>query len=152
MLRWKIPPQITRLLLVTAVILLSYYAARLFLIPDSFGKYGWYRANVLQEYQTLPVKFAGASNCADCHADVVEMKSQGGHKLISCESCHGPAAGHMEDPSLLPKKAEDRNFCIRCHEMNPSRPAFLPQVVAAEHSQGMSCMDCHIPHLPMESP
>ena len=152
MSRFRIPPQIIRLLLVTAGILLSYYVARLFLIPESFGKYGWYRADVLQEYQTLPVTYGGAANCAECHTDVAEMKMKGGHKWIACESCHGPLAAHATDQSVMPKKMLDRNFCVRCHEQNPSRPAGLPQVVSAEHSQGLTCMDCHIPHIPAESP
>ena len=152
MARFRIPPQITRLLLVTAGILLSYYVGRLFLIPESFGKYGWYRAEVLQEYQKLPVTYGGAANCAECHADIVETKMKAGHKMIACESCHGPLAAHVQDQSVLPKKMADRNFCVRCHEQNPSRPSGLPQVVSAEHSQGLTCMDCHIPHIPTESP
>ena len=152
MLRFRIPPQITRLLLVTAGILLSYYVARLFLIPESFGKYGWYRANVLQEYQTIPVTYGGAVNCAECHADIVETKNNGGHRMINCESCHGPLASHIQDQSVMPKKMEDRNFCVSCHEQNPSRPSWLPQVISAEHSQGLTCMDCHVPHIPAESP
>jgi hypothetical protein len=146
----RLPPQITRLLIVTALILASYFIARAFLVPDSFGKYGWYRANALQEHQKQPVKFAGAAICADCHDDVVAKKSLGGHKNISCESCHGPQAQHVNNPEQTPAKITNQNFCLLCHEQNASRPRTLRQIKVSEHFEGQTCLECHIAHAPLE--
>jgi hypothetical protein len=145
----KIPPQINRLLLLTVVIVGSYFAARFFLVPESFGKYGWYRGNALQESAALPITYAGAASCAECHTDVVQEQAKGGHAGIGCESCHGPQKKHAEDASESPTKfAVDRKFCLRCHEANPSRPAGFPQVTDVTHNSIQKCVDCHKPHLP----
>lgn len=146
----RLPPQITRLLVVTAVILVSYFTARLFLVPESFGKYGWYRAEALQAHRKLPVKFAGALACAECHDDILAAKAGGGHKNISCESCHGPQFQHVENPENVPAKIENQNFCLRCHEQNASRPPALPQIQINDHFEGQTCLECHIGHTPGE--
>lgn len=150
--RLQIPPQIWRLVLLTIGIVVSYFTARHFLVPESFGKYGWYRADALKEHQTLPITYAGAAACADCHSDVVETKAKAGHKSVRCESCHGPLAAHAEDPTVTPPKLKDHSFCVRCHEANPSRPENFPQVDVEDHAGNANCMECHIPHIPTEAP
>jgi hypothetical protein len=44
MRRFKMPPQIVRLVLLTLAIVGSYLIARAFLTPASFGELGWYRS------------------------------------------------------------------------------------------------------------
>lgn len=147
----KIPPQIPRLASVTVGIIVVYFVARFFLVPASFGKYGHYRADALKDYAAMPIKHAGAIACAECHTEVVEKKAKGGHKNISCESCHGPLAVHVEDPTVTPQKITDLRFCIRCHSENPSRPEKFPQVNVDEHAGKQNCTECHAPHLPKEA-
>ena len=36
------------------------------------------------------------SVCLDCHDDIFEVKQSSFHKNVSCEVCHGPAAGHPD--------------------------------------------------------
>lgn len=148
----KVPPQITRLALLTALIVVTYLIARYFLVPESFGEYGWYRGNALREIAALPTTFAGEVSCADCHAEVAETKARGKHAGLSCETCHGPLGFHAEDPTLLPPKQRDYRFCLRCHENNPSRPAAFPQIDVADHAGTLSCLTCHQPHHPTEAP
>ena len=45
----KLPPQIVRLVLLTVGIVGSYLVARYFLTPSSFGQYGFYRGQALEE-------------------------------------------------------------------------------------------------------
>ena len=72
---FKMPPQIVRLVLLTIGIVGSYLVARTFLTPQSFGEYGWYRANALGELAAQKPVFAGKESCvkSECHAKVGEM-------------------------------------------------------------------------------
>ena len=45
----KVPPQVARLLLLTALIVCVYLLGRYFLVPATFGDYGHYRAAALEE-------------------------------------------------------------------------------------------------------
>jgi hypothetical protein len=152
MKRFRVPPQVVRLVVLTIAIVVAYFTARHFLVPDSFGKYGWYRADVLKDYAALPTTYAGAAACADCHSEQADLKAKHGHKSVSCESCHGPLGTHASDPSVAPPKIKDHSFCIRCHEANISRPAQFPQIVVADHAGDQNCTECHKPHQPKEAP
>ncbi len=148
----KIPPQITRLLLVTVAIIVAYFTARHFLVPSSFGQFGWYRADALKDYQALPIHYGGQAACADCHDEVVKKRAKAKHRSVPCETCHGPLQAHVDDATVKPPKITDGRFCVRCHEASPSRPEKFPQVVLADHSPGQKCTECHKPHLPTEAP
>jgi hypothetical protein len=149
--RSSIPPQLERLAMLFVAIVVVYFTARFFLVPPSFGKYGWYRADALKDYSALPSTYAGAAACADCHSDVAETKSKQGHHSVSCESCHGPLGAHAEDPSVTPAKISDGRFCVRCHAENPSRPEKFPQVNVEDHAGKQNCIECHSPHEPKEA-
>jgi hypothetical protein len=153
MQKLKMPPQITRLAIVAVAIVVSYFGARFFLVPKSFGKYGWYRADTLKEYAALPISYGGAKACEECHSDEVAAKAKGGHKLISCESCHGPLSAHAADPTTVsPGKITNLRFCVRCHESNMSLPEKFPQVKVEEHAGKSNCVECHLGHQPKEQP
>ena len=146
------PPQIERLALVVAAIAVAYFTARHFLVPHSFGKYGWYRADALADYAALPLTYAGGETCAGCHDEVVVKMAKERHTSIPCQSCHGPSNMHCEDPSVEVPKVKDLDFCVRCHLASPSRPEKFPQVVLADHYEGQACTECHSPHTPKEAP
>jgi hypothetical protein len=152
MKRFRLPPQIVRLVLLTIGIVGSYVVARYFLTPVSFGEYGWYRGDALRERASLPTAFAGKQSCLECHETQGEKLAKSGHKTLSCEACHGPLAWHAADPmsGKLDKNAVISD-CLRCHESNPSRPKLHKQIVAKEHYSGEKCSECHQPHLPMEN-
>lgn len=146
------PPQVTRLVYLTIAIVVSYFVARWFLVPSSFGQYGWYRGDALREISALPTSYAGRGTCAGCHDELADKLGKGPHKGISCESCHGPAGAHVEDPSLAPAKIMDPRFCLRCHSFNPARPVKFPQVEIEDHFPDQKCAECHVPHSPREVP
>ena len=58
---------ITRLLIIIAVLIPSFIVVRSLLIPQSFGKYGHYRGDNVQEQMNLPLVYQGADFCEDCH-------------------------------------------------------------------------------------
>lgn len=148
--KFKDSEHLFRLALVFGVGALAVVLARAILVPPSFGEYGHYRGNAIQEIAARPVAFAGHQACELCHSDVLEVKSKGTHKDVNCEACHGALAKHAEDPgSVRPLKLDTAMLCVRCHEENGARPKGFPQVVAKEHdSAELPCETCHQPHSP----
>ena len=158
------PPQILRLFLLVVGIVVVYSTARYFLTPPSFRQYGWYRGEALGEIATRDPVFAGKKACEECHSDEFQKLAKFEHKNLSCEACHVSAReqgalsglqGHVDNPEdarLKPDKTL-ATPCLRCHEANPSRPAWHKQIVVKNHYSGSSkCIECHVPHAPSEVP
>jgi hypothetical protein len=144
------PPQILRLVLLTLGIVGTYLVARAFLTPSSFGQYGWYRGAALEEIASRPPVFAGKKACDECHSDILQKLATDAHKTLSCETCHGVSREHADNPDVLPSKLTG-SHCLRCHEANPSRPAWFRQIVVKNHYSG-KCVECHLPHQPTQTP
>ena len=162
MRRLKLPPQILRLVLLTLGIVGSYLVARAFLTPASFGEYGWFRGDALQELAARTPVFAGKQACDECHADVLQKLAKDAHKTLSCEACHGVSRLHADNPNIPAGREQadgadmgpvklTGSHCIRCHEANPSRPKWFKQIVIKDH-YGTKCTDCHMPHQPNQTP
>lgn len=154
------PPQIFRLVLLTLVIVVTYIIARHLLTPATFGQYGFYRGDALAEHASHTPVFAGRKACLECHEDVQTTLLKDAHKTIGCETCHGGVISsemrsltkeHAENPDVKLPKIGD-NGCLRCHEDNGSRPAWLKQIVPKDHYRGDKCSGCHVPHQPNEVP
>jgi hypothetical protein len=140
---------LVRLAVAFLVGIIAFAAARGFLVPPSFGQYGHYRGDAVKEAAARAPVHAGQAACADCHSDIVEQKTAGKHRGVSCEGCHGPLATHAADPAALkPSKPDSAVLCARCHEADAAKPEKFPQVVSKEHSAGMACAECHQPHKP----
>ena len=138
-----------RVAVLMALGLVVFLVVRHFIVPRDFGRYGHFRAGALDDIRAHPIKFAGREACEACHSDVAEVKSKGVHAKLGCEGCHGPLARHAEDPtSVVPKLPDTAVLCVRCHEANSARPKNFPQIVAADHANGLPCNTCHKPHSP----
>lgn len=138
-----------RVLLLLVLGVVGFLLVRREVIPAEFGKYGHFRPAALDDIRARPVKFAGHEVCEACHSDEAEAKAKGKHASVSCEACHGPLARHAADPaSLVPQLPDTAVLCARCHEANHAKPTSFPQVVTAEHSNGLPCNTCHKPHSP----
>lgn len=148
---FKMPPQIFRLVLLTIGIVVSYFIARQLLTPASFGDYGYYRGAALEEAASRTPVFAGKKSCDECHSDVLQKLAKAEHKTLSCEACHGVSQDHAANPDITPVKLTG-SHCIRCHEANPSRPAWFHQITVKNHYTGQKCTECHVPHQPNEVP
>lgn len=146
----KFPQQLKPLMLIVIVLMAGLFFARRLLIPESFGQYGHYRANAVNEIANLPIAYAGVQVCAECHDDIAQKRLESHHRDVACETCHGPAAQHANSPDeFTPSAPRDRSFCPLCHGYNPSRPSGFPQVIAERHNPGKPCMACHDPHNPL---
>ena len=138
-----------RVVLVLVLGLAAFLLIRRLIVPADFGKYGHFRPAALDDIRARPIKFAGHEACEACHTDVAEEKSKGKHAGVRCEACHGPLAGHAEDPgSVIPQLPDTAVLCARCHEANVAKPKSFPQVITKDHSAGMACKTCHQPHTP----
>lgn len=145
----RIPQQIVPLAALFAVMLTALITARALLIPDTFGDLGHYRAGAIPEIAAQGITYAGAAVCGECHDDVAESKLTSRHSRVPCETCHGPAANHVDEPDeYLPKTPRQRGHCELCHGYNQSRPSGFPQILTERHYPGQTCSECHDPHDP----
>ena len=140
---------LVRMVAVLLAGLVLFLVIRQAIVPKGFGKYGHYRAGALDDIAARPISFAGRTTCEACHDEQAKLKSSGKHAGLGCETCHGPAAAHTEDPtSHAVAKPDPKVLCVRCHEADPARPHGFPQVVSKEHAGETSCAECHKPHSP----
>lgn len=151
-MNFNIPAHIKRLILVFATFIALFLLARHFLIPDTFGKYGPYRAATLDEYSLIEIHYAGQKACLECHQDVQDLKAKDVHSEIHCETCHGPGQKHVTSNATNDiLKPSGREFCGSCHAMNAAKPkTAVVQVDINEHNVGKNCIECHNAHQPWE--
>lgn len=143
------PQQVPRLLAVFVLAIVGLIVARQFLVPDTFGDIGHYRAAAIDSVVARPKKYAGHQECALCHGQIQQTRLAGNHKGVKCETCHGPAAAHVAAPlDVKPVIPREREFCTLCHEYNPTRPTGFPQIEPIAHNPMIPCMTCHNPHAP----
>lgn len=144
-----IPQQFRSLFVLFVILTAIFIIGRKLLIPKTFGEYGHYRAAAVDLNIAVNIQYAGQQICGECHDDVVATKRHHPHRNISCESCHGPAVAHTEAPDehdlIIPK---EREFCILCHDYNPSRPKGFPQIDVQTHNPSKPCNECHDAHAP----
>jgi hypothetical protein len=151
-MKFNIPSHIKRLILAFAVFIGLFLVARHFLYPESFGQYGFYRANSLKDNSSVELHYAGNAACVDCHEDVSTSKATDVHNVIRCETCHGAGLQHTQNPDsakmILPGT---REFCGLCHSMNAAkRSETIVQINLNVHNTGKNCIECHNPHMPWE--
>ena len=146
---WKFPDQVVRLSVVFAVAIAGLVTFRILFVPASFGDLGHFRADSIPENMGLPMQYAGAQVCPDCHEDIADQKAKSYHRTLSCEGCHGPALAHTEDyEKVKPMIPSKREQCTICHGYLISRPTGFPQINAEAHNPNKPCPTCHNPHDP----
>lgn len=137
-------------------------AARMLFVPSFSAanddyRYQWHRTANQDEWKAFKVKYQGNESCKDCHADQYTALVASPHAKVSCESCHGAAVDHPDNPAKL---AIDKNkeLCLRCHANLPYRvahykelpkgPGQLKMVSPDEHNPGagVQCIACHDAH------
>ena len=145
-----IPPQIKRLGIYFIIFVSLFLFIRQRLVPESFGKFGHYRAASLDENASLDAVYGGQQLCFECHEDVFDLRNADLHINLACEICHGPALLHAESfGEVKPDIPAGREFCGRCHSQNAARSSeAIAQVDISEHNLGNDCTDCHNSHQP----
>lgn len=143
------PDQVRRLIVLFAIAAAGLLVVRSFLVPETFGKYGHYRASAVDVEAGKPIHYEGHSVCEECHDDIGEIKRGSYHRGVACETCHGPGSEHVEAPDEVRLEApRDRGYCPLCHGYDPARPTGFPQVDQTTHNPPDPCISCHDPHDP----
>jgi len=146
------PDQIKRLLIVVVIVGAIFIVVRAYFIPESFGKYGHYRAVAVDSVKAQNVQYAGHQVCIDCHDDIYDVKKNSYHRNVNCEACHGPSAEHVasfeEDDTVLPTVPRARDHCTLCHGYDPAKPTGFAQIDPVAHNPMKPCISCHNAHAP----
>ncbi len=141
------PKHIFRLLALLVGALIVAVVLKGLLTDGSFYRFGHYRAQSVPEIAALTPVLQTSAYCKDCHAERVKQWSENAHKVVNCETCHGPALGHPKDRKM-PIPEDSVKLCTLCHEAMPARPDTQPQINVAKHAKGRQCVLCHNPHEP----
>lgn len=151
-MKFYIPPQIPRLATAFAIFIALFLVLRHFLVPDTFGKYGPYRAAAMDDYAMLPINYSGQQACFTCHQDIQDLKATDVHSDIHCETCHGPGQKHVVSKLAVDiLKPSGREFCGNCHVLNAAKKKdAINQIDLNTHNIGKNCIECHNPHQPWE--
>jgi len=129
----------------------------------------WAGVAAMVAFTVLPVpaapaepepEYAGGTTCIECHADMTDTLAPTPHGKAgfselsdrACETCHGPAKAHAEDPgdsALIPafERLDARTqarTCQRCHA--GAQQFFWQEGVHAR--RGVTCTTCHSVHHP----
>lgn len=147
---------LVRLLAIVVVGVTGALFARAELVPDTFGREGHYRAAALDEAAAQDPLYLGSTTCAECHAKQVGVHAKGKHKGVACETCHGPANGHLTTAKTrVPMQVvKSEALCFTCHRKVAGRPEKFPQIDLDEHrakrefDKDAKCVDCHESHKP----
>lgn len=144
------PQQVIRLLILFLIFGGLLLVARLYLVPETFGELGHYRAAAVEANAARPLVYAGHEECVPCHPDIVEKHDAARHQTVACEVCHGAAAAHTQSPlEHKPPAPRQRGYCPLCHGYDPSRPTGFPQIDPVAHNPVQPCFTCHDPHAPV---
>lgn len=134
------------------IVLVIFGIVRQLSVPESFGQYGGYRGDSIQENINVQVSFAeGIGTCAKCHDNIINELSSAQHAKIDCQTCHGPGEKHKDSPKRFPLKISgDKDLCAACHSTIAGRQGKdIATVDPVMHSGGVICTKCHNPHQPL---
>lgn len=151
-----------RLVLIFVGIIAVVVIARMALLPESWGQYGYYRGDYIGEEAARPLVHGTNDSCKSCHETVYEMKHAGVHQRLSCESCHAPVTEHARDGEKFADMPVRRGvaqtaLCLKCHQRVVGRPEKFPMIDAAAHLEEQNvrpthdCNRCHTVHAPLEA-
>jgi mono/diheme cytochrome c family protein len=132
------------------LVIIIFTVVRNLMLPESFGKYGYYRAEAVAEEMECKPVYMGADACKKCHLSRYHEWASGKHGGVNCENCHGQSKLHIKKPDLKSGITVDHSnaLCIRCHLKLPARPHNFPQINPKKHMKGKRCIKCHKPHHP----
>ncbi|MBF0112927.1 MAG: hypothetical protein HQK74_09380 [Desulfamplus sp.] len=133
------------------------------LIPKSFGLYGAYRADAIDEEAQRVVRHGTNASCFGCHPYEAKTHLKGDHKTISCEFCHGTYSDHVNNGKKIAdlpvkKGGEITTLCLRCHntEIKARSTIVIKTVAMPDHLEQQkvklthNCNQCHNVHAPLK--
>ena len=151
-----------RVLLVFVAIISLVVIGKILITPDSWGEYGYFRGDYIDEEAQKTMKYGTNISCVECHEEVYELKHKSSHKRLSCEICHSAVSDHVRDNKKfadMPTKQGDPQveMCLNCHKKIEGRPEKFPMIDHKNHldkhnvKSTHSCDQCHTVHAPLEN-
>ena len=145
-----------RLILVLLAAVGGFLLVRNALVPESFGRDGHYRATAVDDIVARESRYKGNATCTECHEDDANTLKEEKHQGVPCETCHGPARGHLTnaDSRVRLQVDKSRHACLNCHEKISGRPSKFGQIDVEEHQKKQEfdgaylCLECHDAHNP----
>ncbi|MEI7435792.1 MAG: hypothetical protein WCL16_03170 [bacterium] len=144
------------LLILVGLGVLAALVVRHSLVPESFGDFGYYRADAMDDEKARLPRHAGRAACVECHADIVTIHARDAHASVECETCHGVGGKHIQDNDAPMARADAKDDCLICHRMLDARPGAFPQIDWQKHYQfvgvkdpATTCVRCHSGHEPL---
>jgi hypothetical protein len=137
--------------MVIVIVLVVFVAVQQLSVPASFGKMGHYRSDNIREWREHELQYAASSDtCLTCHSNLKNEFTTGRHQQLNCETCHGPAVKHLDNPGeFKPSIESSREFCGSCHQVLAGRrDSVITQIDLETHMGTANCSDCHKPHNP----
>lgn len=145
----RIPEQALRVVVLFLVLVAVLFIIRQFILPAEMKDTDLQKITATHREAAKEIKYAGGAACGQCHEKEPEMKQRGYHRDLSCESCHGAAQKHADNPAdVKPSSPKKRDYCSYCHRYNSSRPTGFPQINPDTHNPRKPCVTCHNPHNP----
>lgn len=143
-------------ILMVCFLAVAAFLVRGWMIPATFGQYGYYRGAALEDARGMPLRYAGSAACVECHGDVAALHDKDAHGSVQCETCHGPGTQHIRDNDVKMPLANAKEDCLICHRRMDARPGTFPQVDWQEHflfvgvsNPATACVQCHSGHEPL---
>ncbi len=144
-------PHVKRAITLLVIAIIGFIFVRSLIVPATFGQYGWYRGDSVNDNRNFGVGYVGSISCGEenCHKPIYTIWVDSRHKTVNCETCHGPSQSHVSNIRIMPQPADDsREFCGKCHFNRISRPSTFPQIDPEAHGENLKCAYCHNPHKP----
>ncbi len=130
--------------------------AREFLVPPSYGQFGNYRGDAVEEATEKLPTYTGRDACGECHEEELTYILKDTHAQVECELCHGPGTAHIKNSDNAMVIPDGKDQCLLCHNRLNARPGAFPQIDWREHFQSFGvedettrCVQCHSPHEPL---
>lgn len=151
-----------RVILVFFAIIGIVLLGRVIMLPDSWGEYGYYRGDFIDQEAHKDMKYGTNESCRKCHGEVYELKEHSSHNRLSCEVCHAPVVEHVKEgkkfANMPTKKGEYQiSLCLKCHQKTIGRPEKFPMIDQKTHLSEQNvksthtCDQCHTVHAPLEN-
>ncbi len=121
----------------------------------------WYRRDALIDAAAKPMAYGGNESCVACHEAADKQLRKYKHRALSCESCHGALADHVQNDRRVAAAIVDKSRwqCENCHIEQINRPPDFPQFSKTgeigkevkKHKRleaETPCLNCHNAHDP----
>ena len=129
---------------------LVFLVVRHFVVPKSFGRV-WALSRRGDRRDCRPsgevCRSPDLRDLPHGHSGREEERQARARELRSLPRSVGESCGRSSVSDAGPKP-DTAVLCARCHTASAAKPKGFPQVVPAEHSNGLPCETCHNPHSP----